>query len=143
METVGAEAHLRLGSAYLRLARPEEALEEFRQVESSTSDPFLIYLTRYFRGRTLEAAGDGPAAIQAYRGALQAVPRAESAAFALAALLFTRDARDEAFALVESVLSTRPPAPDPWRLYGVGDFRFWPTLIARLREGLMTKGGAR
>jgi tetratricopeptide (TPR) repeat protein len=135
-EATRADAHVRLGHTYMRLARPDKASEHFPQVADVTNDPFLIYLTRFFAGRIREQAGDRAAAIAAYREALKLVPRAESASFALATLLFTADERDEAVAIVEAALTPGPPVQDPWRQYPSGSFHLWPTLVTRLRQEL-------
>jgi tetratricopeptide (TPR) repeat protein len=134
-ETTRADAHVRLGHTYLRLARPDKASAHFQQVPATTSDPFLIYLTRFFAGRIHEAAGERAAAIAAYREALQSVPRAESASLALGRLLFTGDERDEAYDIVAASLS-QGPVQDPWRQYPSGSFHLWQDLIARLRQEL-------
>jgi hypothetical protein len=103
--------------------------------EVTTNDPFLPYLSRYFTGRAKQASGDRASAVAAYRGALEIVPRAESASLALAALSSTGDARDEAYAVVEAALSGEGPAADPWRLYQTGDFRFWQPFIGCCARG--------
>jgi hypothetical protein len=68
---------------------------------------------------------------RAYRGALLAVPRAQSATFAVAVLMAKRGERAGAAALVDASLKT-PLAVDPWRAYGDADDRFWPALLAKL-----------
>ena len=134
--SIQGEVHLRLGHTHLRLGQRDRALEHFGGVEPLTNDPFLKYLSRYFTGRARQEAGDRGAAINAYRAALQIVPRAESAALALAALTFTSGAREDAFAAVEGALAGRDPVDDPWRVYYVGDFRFWRDFIDLLRKEL-------
>jgi hypothetical protein len=64
---------------------------------------------------------------------LAAIPRAQSATFALAALLGAQGARREAASLVDLSI-TAPLAVDPWRIYGDGEDRFWPERIERLRQ---------
>jgi tetratricopeptide (TPR) repeat protein len=132
-EFVGAEAAVRLGSLHVRTGRLKEALSVFERVETMTRDTYLIYLARYFKGTALEKAGQPADAEAAYRGALAAIPHAQSATMALAALLAKQDRRAEAGALIETQLSTRPQPLDPWRAYAAGDARFWPALVARLR----------
>ena len=132
-DAIGAEAAVRLGSLHVRTGRLKEALGLFERVETMTRDTYLIYLARYFKGTALEKAGQPADAEAAYRGALAAIPHAQSATLALAALLAKQDRRTEAGALIETQLSTRPQPLDPWRAYAAGDARFWPELIARLR----------
>jgi tetratricopeptide (TPR) repeat protein len=136
IERTRADAHVRLGHTYLRLAQPDRAAEQFQHVAGLTSDPFILYLARFFTARMQQAAEDRAAAIASYREALQIVPRAESASIALAALLFTGDERDDAYDVVAAALTPGPPVQDPWRQYPSGSFHLWPTLVARLREEL-------
>jgi Flp pilus assembly protein TadD len=110
------------------------AEEAFERVESLTRDPWLLYLARLFRGGVLERRGRIADAERAYRGALRAVPRAQAASTALATLLFKQDRRTEASQLVEDMLAASPALVDPWRGYINADDRFWPVLIARLRQ---------
>jgi len=132
-EAVGAEASVRLGSLRLRSGAVDVALKLFDHVETVTRDPYLIYLARYLKGQALEKGNQAPEAETAYRGALAAVPQAQSASLALAALLFTRNARAESAAIIDANLSARPQPLDPWRGYADADDRFWPLLVARLR----------
>jgi tetratricopeptide (TPR) repeat protein len=132
-DAIGAEAAVRLGSLHVRTGRLKDALGVFERVETMTRDTYLIYLARYFKGTALEKAGQPADAEAAYRGALAAIPHAQSATMALAALLAKQDRRAEAGALIETQLSTRPQPLDPWHAYAAGDARFWPELIARLR----------
>jgi tetratricopeptide (TPR) repeat protein len=131
---IGAEATLRLGRIAMTLRDDDRAREAFERVESLTRDPWTLYLARLFRGTILERRGRTADAERAYRGALEAVPRAQAAATALAALLARQDRRSEASTIVEEMLAASPAPPDPWRGYVNADDRFWPALIARLRE---------
>jgi predicted Zn-dependent protease len=70
---------------------------------------------------------------KAYRGAVAAVPHAQSATIALAALAFRDGRRAEAQQLVRDMLAADPPPPDPWRGFVHADDRFWPTLVGKLR----------
>jgi tetratricopeptide (TPR) repeat protein len=135
-KTIRGEVLLRLGHTYLRLGRPAVALQHLARSEPPADDPFLVYLTRYFTGRAREVTGDPAGAAAAFRGALQVVPRAQSASFALAALAFAGDDREDAYAVIGSAVSVAPPADDPWRSYQTGDARFWPAYIARLRAAI-------
>jgi len=135
-ESIGAEATLRLGVVRLRSGNAGGALELFRKVEEATREPFLIYLARFSSGQAYESLNRPAEAETAYRGALKTVPNAQSAAIALAALLFRTNRPAEAAELTEAAVSAQPPVIDPWREYGAADNRFWPTLIARLREAI-------
>jgi tetratricopeptide (TPR) repeat protein len=134
--SIRAEVHLRLGQTYLRLGQPKAALEHLERVVPLAKDPFLRYLANYMSGKAREAMADAAGAEADYRRALEIVPRAQSASFALAALAFDRDARDQAHALVESAISGQTMAPDPWRAYQAADFRFWTSFAELVRKGL-------
>ena len=129
---IRGEVHMRLGHTYLRLARPDLALPELAQVEKDTADLDVIYLGRYLTGRLHGDHDQVELAASWYRRALEAVPNAQSAALALAALLFIRDERDAAAALVDGAMAAT--GRDPWREYRALAFRQWSSQIAHLRE---------
>ena len=135
-EAIGAEAMLRQGVSRLRSGGETAALALFAKVEKATRDPYLIYLARFFSGQAYEAFVRPVDAERAYRGALKTIPHAQTASFALAALLFRSNQPAEAAQITESALSALPQPVDPWREYGAADNRFWPVLIARLRESI-------
>jgi len=130
-EVVGGEASARLGVLQFRMGNYDAALKQFERVDELSRDPYVTYLSRFFRGQALEKQRDLVGAEKAYRGALLAVPRAQSATFAVAALMAKRGERAAAAALVDASLKA-PLAVDPWRAYADADDRFWPTLIAKL-----------
>ena len=130
---VGAEARMRMGAIYLRQRNDDRAIAAFEQVKPRTRDPWVVYLAEYFKGQALERRKRQADAERAYRGAVAAVPGAQAASVALAALLFQSDRRTEASDVITTMLARRPRAVDPWRGYAHADDRFWPILIARLR----------
>ncbi len=132
---IRADAILRLGVLHLRLRHTDVARDQFEDVLKLTGEPFLVYLAHFFTGVVLDQEGDRAEAIRSYRAALSIMPRAQAASFALAALLFVQDARDEAAKIVESAIQL-PTAPDPWRGYQSGDYRLWPERIGALRKAL-------
>jgi hypothetical protein len=134
---VGAEARMRAGAVFLRQSRRPLAIVLFDEVESRTRDPYVIFLARYFKGQALEENKRLDAAVRAYRGAAAAVPHAQSASVALAALLFRMDQRAEAQRIAGEMLHAQPVPVDPWRAYVHADDRFWPQLIARVRAGIL------
>ena len=93
----------------------------------------MTYLARFFRGQALDHNHYPRGAEKAYRGALLAVPRAQSTTFAVAGLMAKRGERAQAAALVDASLKA-PLAVDPWRAYADADDRFWPTLLAKLHS---------
>ncbi len=131
-EDIAAEASLRLGVLELRSGDLDLALMRFERVESSTREPYLIYLARYFMAQALEAKGREAEAMRSYDRALAAVPHAQSAALPFAAFLFKADRRAEAYETVAGALSRDPLSADPWRGYADADDRFWPLLLAQL-----------
>lgn len=133
-EAVGGEAAMRLGVARLRSGNVNGAIDMFDRAEEWTRDPYVIYLARYFKGRALERKKNMAGAERAYRGALAARPRTQSASMALAALLFRRNQRTEAASVLDANLSARPQPVDPWRTYADADDRFWPQLVGKLRR---------
>jgi hypothetical protein len=132
-ESIGSEAAIHLANTYLRLGRQDLALEALDTMPPAGGDASLIYLAQYLTGRAAELTANRERAEIAYRAALVAVPRAQSASIALASLLFLSDSRDEAFELISDLFSM-PPVADPWKEYQAGDFRVWPQRIAELRE---------
>lgn len=132
---IRAEAILRLGYLHLRLRRAEIALEQFEEVPTLTEEPFLLYLANFLAGVAHEEQADHGSAVTSYRAALHAVPRAQSASFALASLLFIGEGRDEAWRLVQAAVSP-PVAEDPWRLYQSGGFRLWAERLSALRKAI-------
>jgi tetratricopeptide (TPR) repeat protein len=130
-ELVGGEASARLGVLQFRMGSYDAALKQFERVDELSRDPYVTYLARFFRGQALDHNHDLAGAEKAYRGALLAVPRAQSATFAVAALMAKRGERAQAAALVDASLKA-PLAVDPWRAYADADDRFWPTLLAKL-----------
>jgi tetratricopeptide (TPR) repeat protein len=136
-EQVGAEASVRLGLLRLRANAVAPALALFEEAERRTREPYVVYLARYFRGRALERARRPDDAIAAHRGALDVIPGAQSASFALAALLASRGHRTEAARVADQALTANPRRLDPWRAYGQADARFWPELIDQLHQEIV------
>ena len=130
---VGGEAMMRMGVMLVRMGRREDALKHFDRAESLTRDRYVIYLVKYFRGRIAESQRRNDDALEAYRAAVAAWPRAQSATLALASLLFQNGRRAEAQGLAASILEANEQPIDPWREYVHADNRFWPQLIGRLR----------
>jgi tetratricopeptide (TPR) repeat protein len=135
-EEVGAEANVRLGILETRAGNPAAASPLFAAAIRMSHDPFVTFLARYFEGQAYERQHRLTDAEASYRAALDVVPRAQSASFSLAALVVARGAREEAAGLVADSVSIAPRPIDPWRVYGDADDRFWPVLIAALRENI-------
>lgn len=130
-----AEANLRLGHVRIQLGQPEQALEALGRVEPATADQDFIYLARLFRGQALDDLGQADAARDAYRGALQVRPGAQTATTALAALLFRTGRREEAAELATQIVHIGTNVPDdPWWNYWPGDYRDAYRLMTAMRE---------
>jgi tetratricopeptide (TPR) repeat protein len=134
-DTVGAEARLRLGFIHLRLGRREQALQQFKQIETA-QDPALKYLGRLFSGWTLARDGRTDEAIAAYRAALDVIPRVRSATTLLTMLLVMNHKLDEAEKVADAFMTGASTTEDPWRTYPLGSYRSYQGLIDRLREAI-------
>jgi tetratricopeptide (TPR) repeat protein len=131
----GAEAGVHLAQTYVRLAQPSLALTAFRRAEELARTPYEKYLTRVLAGALLERVGQRAEALAAFRGALEVVPRAQAASFALAPFLFEADRRDDAARLLAEAVR-EPLVAEPLWHYFDGDPAAWPEAIAALRRGL-------
>jgi tetratricopeptide (TPR) repeat protein len=128
------DAALAIGYIHLRMKRLDEVLPELAKAAEG-GDPFVRYLAHLLRGRTIEQRGGTDEAIAAYRAALTAIPNAQSASMALAALLHRGDQIDAAIDIMTKSFAARP-TEDPWREYGFGQFRHWTRYRDRMREAL-------
>ena len=131
---VSAEAHLRLGQTFVRLARPMLALSEFAKAEQAT-DPEVRYLAHLLAGAVHERISQRPQAIASLLQALRVLPRAQAATFALAPLLLEDGEQERAAELMESAVA-RPTVTDPLHQYWTGSAERWPHARERLREAL-------
>ena len=134
---VGGEAMMRMGVMLVRMGRREDALKYFDRAETLTRDRYVIYLVKYFRGRIAEAQRRNDDALEAYRAAVAAWPRAQSATLSLASVLFQTGRRAEAQELAAAMLEANPRPVDPWREYVHADNRFWLLLIGKLRTEIL------
>ena len=131
--TVGGEALMRLGAMYMRLRNISGALNALERAQTVTRDPYVIFLANYFSGQIYERQPNLMLAEKSYRTAAAAVPHAQSATLALAAILVRQERRAEAQQLVREMLRAQPSPVDPWRRFVHADDRFWPLLIGKLR----------
>jgi tetratricopeptide (TPR) repeat protein len=131
---VGGEARVRLGVSQSRIGQHAEAVATLQLAEQATRDPFLVYLARLFRGRSLERLNRPRDAEAAYRAAIAATPGGQAATTALAGLLAADGRRLESQHVISRMLAVSPAPVDPWRVYMHADDRHWPYLIDRLRK---------
>jgi tetratricopeptide (TPR) repeat protein len=137
-EAIGADVELYVGYLESVAMNWLSALDHLRRVPALTREPYLLYLSHYFTGRTHQHMNERLAAMDAFERAVQVVPNGRSAATQLAVeLLLSGRAsdRDRAYALLEGAHSEFAP-DDPWRLFFRGDARLWPSYMAQLRQAL-------
>jgi tetratricopeptide (TPR) repeat protein len=130
---ISPEAHLHLGHQRFVLRELDMALHHYQEAARLSDDPHVQYLAYFLAARLFEARKEPVDAARHYRRALEILPNVQSAATAVAAARFVDGAPDEAYGILESAFSTNPRPPDPWRLFFLGDYRFWPQVIQRLR----------
>jgi hypothetical protein len=133
---VAAEANLRIGYLLFQLHDDAGAMARFDRTIGSTDDPFLLYVAELLAGRMELRRGRAAEGERRLRRALAIVPHAESASEALAAQLFVTGRADEAYALAAAALPGPDARPDPWRLFGYGDFRLLPALMDDVRQAV-------
>jgi VWFA-related protein len=129
-----AEARMRAASFLFRVGRLDEALTLVDTRPPAGTDPYVLYLTDLVRGQILRARGRLDEAEKAYRAALTTWPGAQSARVALMTLLLSRGDRQEAAKLAEAAETASGNQFDPWWTYWLGDYRAYPTIVAKLRE---------
>ena len=132
IESVAAEATLRMGHVQHRLSRHDAALATWNTIESLKPEPTVAYLANLFRGLAHESYGRYDAARISYTTALRISPKAHSATMRLAALSFVHGGGDPA-PLVDGLLRDNDPRRDPWWSYYAADWRFWYPRIDQVR----------
>lgn len=133
IESVAAEATLRMGHVQHRLGRHDAALATWANLESLHPEPAVAYLTQLFRGLAHESYGRYDAAKAAYLAALTISPQAHSATMRLAALSFLHGSDGQPYQLVDTLVRDDDPRRDPWWSYYAADWRFWYSRIERVR----------
>ena len=135
IDDTAAEARIRLGWFLYRLGRHADALARLDDLRSDrANDAQMRYLRQLFRGHVLNALDRSDAAVAAYRSALEIWPGAQSAQVALMTTLVQRGSMAEAQSLAERVQTASATQTDPWWMFWLGDQRFYPAVMARLRE---------
>ena len=128
------EARMRGASFLSRVGKLDEALSLVDPRPAGGADPYVLYLTDLVRGQILRARGRLDDAEKAYREALTIWPGAQSARVALMTLRLGRGDRQEAAALAAAAETAPGNQFDPWWTYWLGDYRVYPTIVAKLRE---------
>lgn len=120
----------------------KEALARTAVAESAAEEPFVVYMARFLRARIHDRLDQRAEAEDAYQSALALFPRAQSAAIALATLTYLRGDMTAARQLADSAVRSDAGA-DPWRSYGLGDYRRLPAYVEQMRVALRKeRGGA-
>jgi tetratricopeptide (TPR) repeat protein len=132
---LAAEADMRAGYAQFAFAGFAKALALERSAAEAARDPETRYLAHFLAGRALVAMKRNDEAAGELRKALDARPRAQSAALLLAALR-TATEQTPAFDLLRPSLDSHRIFDDPWRLFAYGDYVRWPDTRAAIREAL-------
>jgi VWFA-related protein len=135
LPSVKQEALLRLGYFELRRGHVDEATAKFAAASAAEPDDAIMrFWLHILYGRAFEQANRLDEAIQQYQTALGAVPGATSATSALIGALSKAHHPADAARVAAAALAT-PAAPvDPWTMYVLPDFRFWPSIIEQLRK---------
>jgi hypothetical protein len=131
---IAGEAFLRRGYRSFQVFDDTGALADFKAALPS-DDAFVAYLAHFFTSRVHHRAGRADAEEAELRQALAVSPGVQSSLESLSVLLLMGGKADLAIAELNRP-QPGPRPPDPWRLYGYGDFRRWPSLIVELRRGL-------
>jgi hypothetical protein len=129
-EAIGHEVKLRRGVMRFTIGQAG-ALEDLRDASKST-EPFIQYLSNMMLGLLDERTGRAVEAIEHYRAAVRIVP-ATAASLTLGSALFRQGRGTDAVEIV-SAWASAPRPDDPWRLYGLGDYRLFPGWLAQMRQ---------
>jgi tetratricopeptide (TPR) repeat protein len=127
---VGATARTRLAYLDWTVGDYADALTGAIAAADQASNADDRYLARYVAGLAAQSSGLVSQAESQFRAALEARPHSQSAAIALAALLFQRGDAAGAYALSQDSLTKMKTDDDPWRLFQYGDF---PQLKAKIQ----------
>jgi tetratricopeptide (TPR) repeat protein len=130
------EVELRIGYLELRRNSWSAALTRFDAARSKATDPTLRATADYFAGWVCEQLDRADDAVAAYRRALAIAPTMRNLATRLSALLYLRNERAEAYALLDAALNTRPAPIDLMIQMERGDARLVPDWLASIRQAL-------
>jgi hypothetical protein len=139
--SVAGEVELRIGYLELRRRNWSRALERFQAARAKTADPLLQATADYLAGWVHEQRGDPVRAIVAYRQALIVTPTVRNLATRLSALLFLRDERAEAYAILDRAVNARPITIDLLESLECGDSRFVADWLTTVRQSLPAMAG--
>ena len=133
---VGGEALLHSAFLELRLRHWKAGRERLILARPRQTEPILRAAVDYLTGWTSERLGDTDAAIAAYRRALEVTPTMRNLATELSALLFLRNERNEAYAILDRAFNADDPPDDFVMIIERADARFVDGHLRALREAL-------
>ena len=134
--TLAGEVELRIGYLELRRNQWSAALTRFDAARAKTNEPVLRVAADYFAGWVYEQQERPDDAIAAYRRALAIAPTMRNLSTRLSALLYLRNERAEAYAILDRALNARPTPTDPLVMVERADARFVPDRLASVRKEL-------
>ena len=132
---IAGEVRIRLAYLEVRRGQWRPALAHLERARPLSTDPTLIATTEYFSGWIHERMGNPQAALAAYRRAHAIVPKMRNLSTSLAKLLFLRNEREDAYAILDTALKAEPSPQDLLVSLERGDARFVPELLEQARQG--------
>ena len=135
--SLAGEVEVRIGYLELRRRHWPDAIARFEAARGKTTDQMLLATADYMAGWVHEQRGQPDGAVAAYRRALILAPTMRNLATRLSALLFLRDERTEAYAILDRGLNARPIPVDLMTSLERGDGRFVGDWLATARQGLL------
>jgi len=134
--SLSAEVDLRIGYLELRRRNWASALTHLEAARVRGTEPFLRAAADYFAGWVLEQLNRNDDAIIAYRRAAVITPTMRNLVTRLAALLYARNERVEAYSILDTAVNARPAVTDLMITMEQGDARFMPEWVASIRQAV-------
>ena len=133
---VAGEALLRAAYLDLRRRNWKAAATRLEQSRDRQTETILRAASDYFLGWTHARIGNDDDAIVAYRRALEVTPTMRNLATELSALLFLRNERNEAYAILDRAFNATDIPPDFMMIIERADVRFVDSHLRAIREAL-------
>jgi hypothetical protein len=133
---LAGEIELHLAYRDIQRRRWRDALPRLERAETLTSEPLLLATAGYFAGFVHERLRRPADALAAYRRAHAHAPTARNLGVLYAAQLFLDNQRDEAHAVLNTLVRAEAEPYDLRTELERGSARFVPEHLARMREAL-------